>query len=133
MIKKVPELDSLISGHAESNLESSTTSTSYQNKLTFTFSVNYSGDYIIFFTSEITKSNSGTDAKFKVRQAGTSITEIIRVNCPITYNNGGWILLSGFKKLTLTKGYNYTFYIDYCAVNYTAYIRNARILIQRVF
>jgi hypothetical protein len=118
--------------YAESLGESNTTSSypTFINKLTYNLTPN-AGVYILEWNFEMSVSAAGLDIQYKVWN-GTDVYSSARNSIGISYANSGWVIYSGFIKLTLTQ-INMNFYIDFCRqATGTAYIKNAKILLRRI-
>jgi len=121
--------------YAESESESSTTSSDYQQKLRLTTETLPAGDYRIGWSFEHTSSTDRVDAVFNIEvDDTTSINELL----PATqkkYADGAWYNQSGFKHVSLTNA-SHTVDLDYKAnvdeEAGTTYIRKARLEIWRV-
>ena len=114
--------------YAESLVQSSTTSTTYQDKVTLTFTPPTAGDYIIIADAEVAGSSTFYNAKACLNVAGTVYQELIyRVKA--TTN---WYPFNALKRLTLSS--QITIKIQYSSSNTaaTAYIRNARLIVFKL-
>lgn len=129
-MKKVPELDSLIGNYSESEGITSTTSTSYINKLVLAFTPQFSGKYSLNWILELCGISASDNFKYRVRDASVNFVEGRCMN-NVSYANGSWEPFSGFKQLNLIKNISYIFFIDFCRATGTANIRNARLKINR--
>jgi hypothetical protein len=120
--------------YAESDSESSTTSTDFQTKTTLTFTPPSTGDYIIEWTFELNASTINRRILAKVDIDDTTIISgQIGESSTLSPHPNGWILCSGFKKVNLSNS-SKSIKIKFATEigTSTAYIRNARILTRRV-
>jgi len=113
-------------GYAESEGESTTTSTSPQEKVSMTFSAE-AGDYIIEWSAEISSTDSGALVETQVQRDDVETIHDAGSH-PDTNASLGWGTVSGFKKLTLADG-NPVFDLDYStsSATKTVKIRKARL------
>ena len=113
---------------ASSDGESSTTSTSYTNKTTMTFTPNSSDDWIIFAFAEFKESSTSYRAgvQFAIDAAVAQDSDVA------PKDTTDYQSFMGMKVVTLPAA-SHTFSIDYKTSNAggTAYIRNARIVAVR--
>ena len=116
--------------YAESEGENSTTSSSYQQKLVFTYNAPEAGTYRIGYTSEIRNSSDERSAQARVRVNGTTIAEMA---ANYGEDSGNYYeTVAGFKNITLNAGNN-TIDIFYREQRGgTAYIRRARLEAEKV-
>ena len=106
--------------HAESDGESSTTSGTYQNKTTLTFTAK-AGNYLISFYSE---SYNG-DVRIYNSTDAVTLAEMPELSS-LNYTPMG-----GIANVTLTAG-SKTFYIQWLSNGGSAYIRRARLFARRL-
>lgn len=125
-----PNLTLIDFQYFSSDFETSTTATSFINKITGIFTPSAIGDYLVFWQADIANSLAGADNLFRVQLNGLDITNT-RQNAGITYSNNGWLNISGMKKITLPVSQQ-TFTIDFARVTGTAYIKNTRIMCYRI-
>jgi len=115
--------------HSQSEGESTTTSLTFQQKARLTFTPGHTTDYLIRWTAELgclTK-----DKQFEMRVEMDDTTEISLHQMAISVNDL-YAVVSGFQKVSLTKDVEYTFDVDYRAVDAsTVKIRRVRMEIQR--
>jgi hypothetical protein len=118
-------------GESLSSSSSTSTYSSYVNKLTLSIPTPVAGDYILMWSCEIANSTAWEETWLRVRDGSTTYAEA-RIVCGVTYANSGWIFNSGQIKVTLSSAVNY--YIDFCRATggNTAYIKNARISLRRL-
>jgi hypothetical protein len=112
--------------YQESLEESATTSTTYQNKVTISFTPQVTADFIIIAAAEVQGSSTSYQAKACLAVGSTTYQELAyRVKDPTD-----WYPFNGLKRLTLNGGTNYLIEIQFCTNNAggTARIRNARLL-----
>lgn len=104
-----------------SSSESSTTSTSWTQKVRLTFTAN-AADYLIQWYAEVKSSSVLADAKFQIQEDDTTTHGYAE------WDRTGWFPVSGFVKTTLTAT-SHNFDIDYATSNSSKSIsiRNARI------
>ena len=119
---------------AESLGESSTGSTSWQNKLQMIVNGMAAGRYIVNWSFEWTQSSNGEEFLSQVQI--DNITTILNQSSRTPYYGAGSFgsfayPVSGFGVVNLTSG-NHTFDIDYRASGGTSYIRNVRLSVWRV-
>jgi len=113
--------------YAQSESRSTTTSTSYQDKTTLTFTPESQGDYIIIATAILDGSSASYDFKCQllVGAATYSITNIETVGAANRYSWGSFV------RLNLSAS-SQTIKIQYCSESgATAGIANARIVVLR--
>lgn len=111
----------------ESEAESQTTSSSYQQKLRLTVSLN-GGDYRIGWFCEMNGSN-GSSKVVGMRVQVDDTTTLNESTASDLRNN--WQSLSGFKKVALTSG-SHDIDLDYKKISTKAKIKRARLEIWRV-
>jgi len=121
--------------YAESDGESSTTSDTYQEKVSITTGTVPAGTYRIGWAFEFASSTDRADCSFRVEaDASTTINEITPAPKK-KYADGVWATQSGFKHMSLTNA-SHTIDLDYkanvAAEGGTTYIRKARLEIWRV-
>jgi len=123
---------------SESDGESTTTSTSFQNKLTLTTASLPIGTYRIGWYAEI-KSNDGTNDGCEGQvdlDAGTILAQVESMNADpggISGGDGHWLPMSGMKRVAFGSAATHTIEIDFRQTSSnTARIRRARIEIWRV-
>ena len=111
--------------------ESSTTSTSWQNKLDFDFTVP-SGTYILFWYAEIRMNSTSYSTRARVELDGDTVTPYIGYIEIEPQDTDNWYTFSGHKELSLNGTHDID--IDYCRLggNGTAYIRKARLTLWRI-
>ncbi len=113
--------------YQESLEESTTTSTTYQNKVLISFTPQVTADFVIIAAAEVQGSSTSYQAKACLAVDSTTYQEVAyRVKDPTD-----WYPFNGLKRLTLNGGANYLIEIQFCTNNAggTARIRNARLLI----
>jgi hypothetical protein len=113
--------------YQESLEESPTTTTTYQNKVTISFTPQVTADFIIIAAAEVQGSSTSYQAKARLAVDSTTYQELAyRVKDPTD-----WYPFNGLKRLTLNGGTNYLIELQFCTNNAggTARIRNARLLI----
>jgi hypothetical protein len=116
--------------YAESESESSTTSGSYQTKLTLTTPSLASGNYRMQFSYEMYTSDS--DANYQLIQNDVTVLHQIEHTSVDEFEKHHWMSQSGFKHFTSISGVN-TFKIQYNDDGGgSAKIRRARIELWRV-
>lgn len=116
--------------YVEDEVESSTTSTSWTEKLSLNASSLPAGDYLMFWCYEW---RYGNKSKFFRGRVQIDDTQTIMEQYESTTNTNNWSQIGGFKKISFTSG-NHNIDIDYCSSRSgkTAYIRRARIELWRV-
>jgi hypothetical protein len=113
--------------YQESLEESSTTNTTYQDKISISFTPQVTADFIIITAAEVRGSSASYQAKAQLAVDSTTYQELAyRVKDPTD-----WYPFNGLKRLTLTGGINYAIKLRFCTNNAagTASIKNARLLI----
>jgi hypothetical protein len=112
--------------YQESSEVSSTSSTTYQDKVSISFTPQVTADFILIAAAEVQGSSTSYQAKAQLTVDSTTYQELAyRVK-----DTTDWYPFNGLKRLTLTGGTNYEVKIQFCAGNGgTASIRNARLLI----
>ena len=118
----------IITEYSESENDSTTTSTSWQNKLTHT--VETPGTYLIQWYFEFYGTSGSYHARTQVQHNTTQIANLqneTKDPSPASWDGGG-----GIKKLTLLQGD--TIKINFCSENAsgTAHIRYARIALIKI-
>lgn len=116
---------------AVNEAEQSTTLLTWVDCLSLVFTPTVTSDYDLHWYLQATNSNAGKKATFRVTQNGTEISSWLMLNSDI-YSNGNWNTDSGFRKVTLTGGVQYTFKIQVLNVANTEYFRNLRLSARRV-
>jgi len=106
---------------------SSTTSTTYQTKLTMvTDSSAIATTYRVGWSFMVTNSNNSKRSKYKI-YVDTSTAENILDEDTLDFDTGGYYnQIAGFKHIALSAG-SHTIYIQYAAVTNTARIKNVRV------
>jgi len=128
----VPGASSLPSqwNYAESEAESSTTSTTYQTKVTMTTGSLPSGDYMVEWSAELTSSQRDRNTFVEIADSvvGTLAESTKgKVDVDLTYT-----IVSGIARMTSISGVR-TITLKYkSVVDYTGYIRRARLALWRV-
>jgi hypothetical protein len=114
--------------YQESLAESATTDTTYQDKVTISFTPQVTADFIIIAAAEVHGSSASYQAKAQLAVDATTYQELAyRVK-----DTTDWYPFNGLKRLTLTSGTNYVIKLQFCTNNAAgaATIRNARLLIM---
>src|SRR4030043_28747 len=114
-------------GYQESLEVSSTNSTTYQDKVSISFTPQVTADFMIIAAAEVQGSSTSYQAKAQLAVDSTTYQELAYRVKDIT----DWYPFNGLKRLTLTGGTNYSIKLQFCTNNVvgTASIRNARLLI----
>lgn len=125
----VPHQDIGVGTYAESESESLTTSSSYQQKLRLSLANILAGDYFIRWTMILGNSHKDRPTGFRVELDDSTVLAeggISRAGSDDLL----YVAVSGFKKQTLSAG-NHEIDIDYKVLdNETAKIKNARIWVS---
>jgi hypothetical protein len=118
--------------YANSEAESTTASTSYQNKVTLTTPVLTAGTYKATFYSEISQSDQ-KPTKVRVRLDGVTVLAEIQETIEFSSGNIDYLTACGFDIRALTAAVH-TVTLDYSSTSEggTAKIRRARIELIRV-
>jgi len=106
---------------------SSTTSTTYQDKVSVNLTPQLTTDFVIIVAAEVQGSSTSYQARAQLAVNTTTYQELrYRVK-----DTTDWYPFSGLKRMTLTANTNYAVKIQYCTSNSgaTASIRNAKIII----
>jgi len=106
---------------------SSTTSTTYQDKVSMIFTPQITADFVMIATAEVQGSSTSYQAKARLTILSTTYQELFyRVK-----DTTDWYPFCGLKRLTLNANASYTINIGFCTSNSaaTAYIKNARLII----
>lgn len=122
------------SQYQESTAESTTTSGTYQDKVTLTFTPDASADYFFLWSALLSNNNSGVDAQVRLRDTTASFThselnlEAKELSAPIDYR-----CVFGLDKYTASASpVSTTWKVQYCAdpggLANTAGIKEARAL-----
>ena len=116
--------------YSESEVESSTTSETYQPKVSLTFT-SANADYLVEWYAEIKSPNVGTHVDTRVQEGANVYHEADWK--PDGGVNNGYGTISGFQRVTYTAG-SKTVDLEYASSNATktVYIRRARIKIMEV-
>jgi len=115
---------------AKDDSESTTTSTSYVNKLRLTTPALPVGKYRIGWFWEYRRSSIANDWKGRVRL--DEATDLSEINVEVK-DNSNYFSASGFDEVEFASEATHTFDIDYGGeTNKTSYIRRARLEIWRV-
>jgi hypothetical protein len=117
-----------ISASGSSDAISTTSSTTYQNKLTVNFTPSVTKTYCMRWSCEMANNNANGNNKLRADGSFT-ITGDLLVKPSVVIANS-YVPYSGIGLVALTAGTPYTFTIDYAASSMTAAIRNARIVIN---
>jgi hypothetical protein len=136
--KKKVSLDNLFSGvldskYASSLGEDSTTSTSFQTKLTLTFTPQEEGYYELQFSAMVSCSDTGVFIKTRVRVDDTTVYNAINQELyNFKYSDGAYYGRSGTNVVHLTAT-SHTFDFDYCSGDSgkTAYMKEAYMVLRR--
>ena len=114
-------------GYQESLEVSSTNSTTYQDKVSISFTPQVTADFMIIAAAEVQGSSTSYQAKAQLAVDSTTYQELAYRVKDIT----DWYPFNGLKRLTLTGGTTYSIKLQFCTNNAigTASIRNARLLI----
>ena len=115
------------SRYQESLEESSTTSTTYQDKVSISFTPQITTNYVIIATAEVRGASTAYHAKAQLVVNAATHQELRYRVKDVT----DWYPFCGLKYLNLAGGANYEVKIQFCTNNAagTAYIRNARIIV----
>jgi hypothetical protein len=127
IMSEVPGIDEWSSSD---DSESSTTSGNYVNKLSVTYTPNFSGYVSVFWSCEVTNSKSGNLILVQVSETltSTTINQVATTSPSTTY----FIPLAGKKEdFQVTPDTTYTFVLSYAAGSNTAKIRRARLFLMR--
>jgi len=131
-MRKVIELTTLIGNGAISDLITSSTSTTYLDKLFLGIIPVFSGRYKLSFYCETAISLVAQRVFVRIFDGVNIYAEV----CPPVkenYANGQWLPISGFVILDLTKNVPFNVALQFKVSGGTGYIRRARILIERIF
>ena len=116
-------------GYAASEGESTTTALTWQQKLRLSFTPQYTGNYILFWSCEMT---SATANKVHAMQVDQNDGTILASNQEVADAADGYYSRSGLARLALTAAQAQTFDMDYEGIAaQTTKIRKARLLIRR--
>ena len=115
--------------YEESDGESGTSSTTYQDKTILSASGIISGTYRLLYTCEYQAGANNKDVS--VRVFDTTVSGVYAENSQQTNSNLNWFTLSGFKKLTLSAGTRDIRW-QYKAGTTNIIIRRARLELRRV-
>jgi hypothetical protein len=114
--------------YQESLGTTSTTSTTYQDKVSIDFIPQVTADFIIIATAEVQGSSTNYQAKAQLALGSTTYQELkYRVK-----DTTDWYQFCGLERLNLVGDASYSIKIQFCTSNAagTAYIRNARIIVM---
>jgi hypothetical protein len=115
--------------YEESDGESGTSSTTYQDKTILSASGIISGTYRLLYTCEYQAGANNKDVAVRVFDA--TVSGVYAENSQQTNNNQNWFTLSGFKRLTLSAGTRDIRW-QYRAGTTSIVIRRARLELRRV-
>jgi len=117
--------------HAESDGESQTNQTTYQQKLRMTTGSLAAGDYRIGYSAELASTNWNASSELRVEVDDT--TTIAEPRTPTSFAANQYTAYSGFTIVTLTSGVH-DIDVDYRSTNgsYTVKVRRARLEIYPV-
>ena len=113
--------------YQESLSASSTASTTYQDKISISFTPQITSNFTIIATAEVQGSSTSYLARAQLAVNSSTYQELVyRVK-----DTTDWYPFCGLKQLTLNGGTNYNFKVQFCTSNAvgTAYIRNTRLLV----
>ncbi len=113
--------------YQESLTSSQTTSTTYQDKVSISFTPQTTADFVIIATAEVQGSSISYQAKAQLAVGSTTYQELAyRIK-----DTTDWYPFDGLKRLTLNGGTTYEIKIQFCTNNAagTTSIRNARLLL----
>ncbi len=112
--------------YAEAETATSTTSTTYQDETTLTFTPSAAGNYLIIASAQVQMANTKYVVKTRLNIDGTDLTPEQQL---ITKAAADWASYFATRQVTLTAA-SHTIKIQYCTNNAAgaAYIRNARII-----
>lgn len=113
--------------YQESLSASSTASTTYQDKISISFTPQITSNFTIIATAEVQGSSTSYRARAQLAVNSSTYQELVYRVKDMT----DWYPFCGLKQLTLNGGTNYNFKVQFCTSNAagTAYIRNARLLV----
>lgn len=113
---------------------SSTTSRTFQTKLSGSTAQSGQGTYVICWYSELTNSRNNNLNEYQVQYKKTTETNFVnacQLELEIT-RSGAYQIMSGFRVFTITGEDTIDFRIRYRRIGGTARIRNANIYIFRI-
>jgi hypothetical protein len=113
--------------YQESLSSSSTASTTYQDKISISFTPQITSNFTIIATAEVQGSSTSYRAKAQLAVNSSTYQELVYRVKDVT----DWYPFCGLKQLTLNGGTNYNLKVQFCTSNVagTAYVRNARLLV----
>ena len=113
--------------YQESLETASTTSTTYQDKVSIVFTPEITADFIIIATAEVQGSSTSRQARARLIVNSTTYQRLMyRVK-----DTSDWYPFCGLKRMTLNESTTYSIKVQFCTNNVaaTASIRNAKIII----
>jgi hypothetical protein len=113
--------------YQESPAQTQTTSTTYQDKTTISFTPQVTADFLIIATAEVQGSSTGYQTRAQLTVNSTTYQELrYRVK-----DTTDWYPFSGLKRMPMAAGDTYEIKIQFCTSNVAgvASIRNARLLV----
>jgi len=113
--------------YQESLFTSSTTSTTYQDKVSISVTPQLTADFVLIATAEIQGSSTSNQARAQLTVNTTTFQELrYRVK-----DATDWYPFCALKRMTLVENTNYVIAIQYCTSNSgaTAFVRNAKIAV----
>ncbi len=118
--------------YVESNAESSTSSTTFQQKVRLNLTNIPSGDYLVSWNAQFRGDKKSTTFEIQILEDSSTQIDLAQW-VPFANNDGGYPKQSGFVQRTLTAG-NHTFDLDYRTTTSgdTAAIKNARVMAWKV-
>ena len=119
---------------AQSNGASSTTSATFINKLSLVTATLPAGTYRIMFSCQLTNSSAGSGSQMEIteEEAALGANQIHEASLPTIISNNSYITISGFFQTTLNNA-AYTYEMNFLAIANTARIRQAKIMLNRIF
>jgi hypothetical protein len=116
-------------GYASSDALSSTTSTTYQNKVSITTPAQ-AGTYRIGYSMEFNAQQNNKDVQVRLWDNTNSVE--YGQNSQQTNNNANWFSFAGFHYVTIATDTATTFILQYKAGTATCQVRNAELELWRV-
>lgn len=116
--------------HASSDGISTTTSGTFQTKLSFAFTPPVTGDYLVQWSCELGNTAGGNESYGQVQEDGTNIAGAFITRIQTVTNT--FCPCGGIAVRTLTGGVVYTYTIQFRAGSGTARVQNARMVIRRL-
>jgi len=95
--------------YASDETQTSTTSTTFQTKLTLSYTVPVAGTFMLFWDAHISSTSASTDFQGQILQDGTTVVNLLSGAVPANDAEYSW---GGHRRFSLTAG-AHTFAVQY--------------------